>query len=71
MYGQPLTHAYKQILLLIKWITFNGYYILIYIIMQHFEKNIKKTLASYGNSVYNNERCDYAMMQDVAVTNYL
>ena len=29
-------------------------------------KKFKKTLASYGNTVYNNERCDYAMMQDVA-----
>ena len=29
-------------------------------------KKYKKTLASYGNTVYNSERCDYAMMQDVA-----
>lgn len=29
-------------------------------------KKYKKTLAFYGNAVYNNERCDYAMMQDVA-----
>ncbi len=25
-------------------------------------KNFKKTLASYGNCVYNSARCDYALM---------
>ena len=29
-------------------------------------KNFKKTLASYGNCVYNSARCDYALMWDVA-----